>query len=173
MEHCKEKIADQQKRRMECEISEKHTRAVVASIKDSFLELLLKFREVDELAERPIMGKVFQDHGEINSETLADDVPSSVLLKLLQEALRVGLMASGQMTRELEQTLNEDQLDIKIPIQSPTSVGEANVNVEQSKRTPFPPCYVNLLANRGTGAITITANSPGQPTQIGKRRIVV
>lgn len=166
VEICKEKIGDQRKRQEECQNSENHSRSVCVSIKDGLIELLLKLREVDELTERPIMKRVFQEYAEITPETSGADISSSQLLKMLQEALRVGLMASGQMTRDVEQTALEDQLDMKIPIQSPSSVAEGNLNTELNKRTPFPPCYVNLMANRGTGAVT--ASSPGQPAAIGK-----
>lgn len=162
----KEKIAEQKRRQEECVEATRHTETVIASIKDNLVEMLLKLREVDELTERPIMKKVFQDYGEISAESNGEDIPSAQLLKMLQEALRVGLMASGQMTRELDQTMVDgDQLEIRIPLQSPSSVAEANLATELNKRTPFPPCYVNLLANRGTGAIT--ASSPGQPIAIG------
>lgn len=162
----KEKVNDQRKRKEECVKDTEHTHLVIASIKDNLLELLIKLREVDELTERPIMNKVFKDY----TDTLSmDHLSSTQMLKMLQEALRLGLMASGQMTKELEQSMvdaEEDQLEIRIPLQSPTSAAEGNINTEMSKRTVFPPCYVNLLANRGTGAIT--ASSPGQPNTIGE-----
>lgn len=166
----KEKINDQLGRQLDCTKDSQHTHLVIGTIKENLLELLIKLREVDELTERPIMIKVFKDY----TETLSmDDLPSSQMLKMLQEALRLGLMASGQMTRELEQSmveLEEDQLEIRIPLQSPTSGAEGNINTEFSKRAVFPPCYVNLLANRGTGAIT--ASSPGQPTPIAGKLLL-
>lgn len=166
----KEKINDQLGRQLDCTKDSQHTHLVIGTIKENLLELLIKLREVDELTERPIMIKVFKDY----TETLSmDDLPSSQMLKMLQEALRLGLMASGQMTRELEQSmveLEEDQLEIRIPLQSPTSAAEGNINTEFSKRAVFPPCYVNLLANRGTGAIT--ASSPGQPTPIAGKLLL-
>lgn len=161
---------DQRRRQEECTQEFEHTMIVIASIKDNLLELLQKLREVDEVTERPIMKMVFSAYTDPLS---LDHLPSSQMLKMLQDALRLGMMASGQMTKELEQPLVEvegedvDQLEIRIPLQSPTSaIAEGNVNTEFNKRAPFPPCYVNLLANRGTGAIT--ACSPGQPNVIGK-----
>lgn len=171
VEKYKEKISEQKKREEECLNNSTHTQLVILSIRDNLLELLVKLREVDDLAERPIMRKVFQDY----ADTLAmDDLPSTQMLKMLQESLRLGLMASGQMTKELEQNMaesDEDLLEIRIPLQSPTSAaGEANLNTECMKRASFPPCYVNLLANRGTGAVT--ASSPGQPTTMGKENVL-
>lgn len=169
----KEKIRDQRRRQEECTQEFEHTRIVIASINDNLLEMLQKLREVDEVTERPIMKKVFHDFTEPLS---MDGLTSTQMLKMLQDALRLGLMASGQMTKELEPTTtaetegneeDEDQLEISIPLQSPTSAAaEGNVNTEYAKKAAFPPCYVNLLANRGTGAIT--ACSPGQPNVIGK-----
>lgn len=166
---------DQRRRQEECTQEFEHTMIVIASIKDNLLELLQKLREVDEVTERPIMKMVFSAYTDPLS---LDHLPSSQMLKMLQDALRLGMMASGQMTKELEQPLVEvegedvDQLEIRIPLQSPTSaIAEGNVNTEFNKRAPFPPCYVNLLANRGTGAIT--ACSPGQPNVIGKELLKV
>ena len=163
VETFKEKIADQKKRKEQCTSESEHTQSVIRSIKDNLLELLLKLREVDELTERPIMKKVFLDC----SETM-EELSSPQMLKMLQEALRLGLMASGQMTKELELSLNEvdDPLAIRIPLQSPPPVAEGNM--EMMKRTAFPPCYVNLLANRGT----VTACSPGQPATMGEWQLI-
>lgn len=168
VETIKGKIDEQSQRREECAIQADHTRTVIGSIKDNLLDLLLKLREVDELTERPIMKKVFQEFGDI-SEVNIGNFSSSQLLKMLQEALRLGLMASGQMTKELEASIveMEEQLDIRIPLQSPSSAAEGQMNMDMIKRTAFPPCYVNLLANRGTGAVT--ACSPGQPNPTGKK----
>lgn len=166
VEGYKERVAEQRRRQEKCTNESKHTVMVIASIKDNLLELLLKLREVDELTERPIMKKVFEDYGDTMS---MEELSSGQMLKMLQEALRLGLMASGQMTKELEREMietEEDLLEISIPPQSPTSVGEGNVNnTECNKRTVFPTCYINLLANRGTGAVT--ACSPGQPNVAG------
>lgn len=115
------------------------------------------------------MKKVFLDY---EDTAVLERLSSSQMLKVLQDALRLGLMASGQMTREIEEHKiqiqgengEEDQIDIKLPLQSPPSVAAEANNTEFAKRVSFPQCYVNLLANRGT----VTASSPGQPNLMGE-----
>lgn len=170
VEKLKTKIQEQKQRQDDCESASEHTRKVIGSIKDHLLDLLLKLREIDELTERPIMGKVFQGY-EVGDLSLCE-IPSFQLLKMLQEALRLGLLASGQLNKEFQEEKDSktdegmiDEMDITIPLQSPPSAVEGPTGADILKPTSFPPCYINLMANRGTGAIT--ANSPGQANQTG------
>lgn len=165
MERFKSEINDQRIRRTDCDHDAEHSRAVIGSIKDNLLDLLLKLREIDELTERPIMRNVFQDHEDGDLGLL----PTGQLMRMLQEALKLGLMASGgQVTKEVDaaEVVVEDELDVRIPLQSPSSAVESAPGLDVHKKAPFPPCYTNLMANRGTGAVT--ANSPAQPIPTGE-----
>lgn len=167
VEKLKTQISDQNTREVACETASEHTRKVSGSIKDSLFELLLKLRDLDELTEQNVWRKTIEGIEDFDFFTAAS-IPSELLLKVLQESLKLvmKLHAGQEIDREMaEEKVEEGEEksieDLSIPLQSPLPPEE------KEKPAAFPACYANLFANRGTGGQT-TSISPGQAPQTSK-----
>ncbi|GAB0095923.1 Coiled-coil domain containing protein 151 [Sergentomyia squamirostris] len=172
VEKLKLEIADQNSREIVCDGAAEHTRKVSGSIKEALFELLMKLRDLDELTEQNVWRKTTENIENFDLFTAAS-IPSDLLLKVLQESLKLVMKLHGgqeiereiaeEKKREKEEEeeaehISESMEDLSIPIQSPVPPEE------KEKPAAFPSCYTNLFANRGTGGQT-TSISPGQATQ--------
>ncbi|KAG4068721.1 hypothetical protein HA402_002412 [Bradysia odoriphaga] len=158
VEQFKNTISEEQQREEQCMKSYAHTNYVISSIKSTLLDLVLKLQEVDEAID-PV-----QAGGNIDfqlEDLISGNIANDLLLRILEDKLRKGLISSGQV--EKETCLDEDDLAIKSPCPTPRTTSA----LDERERLPpqaFPTCYSNLMAGRTTTG-QISSASPGQANQ--------
>ncbi|XP_055685260.1 outer dynein arm-docking complex subunit 3 [Lutzomyia longipalpis] len=162
VEKLKTQIAEQNSREIACDSVSEHTRKVSGSIKEALFELLMKIRDMDEISEQNIWHRATENIEDFDLLTAAS-IPSDLLLKVLQESLRLVMKVHGgrEIDREAVEERAESEKsfeDLSIALHSPLPPEE------KERPAAFPACYTNLFANRGTGGQT-TSISPGQATQ--------
>ncbi|XP_035892257.1 coiled-coil domain-containing protein 151 [Anopheles stephensi] len=193
LEKIKNSIEEQKQRREECDKAIEYTRNVFDTIKDALIELLLKLREIEESLDTaspysrrtPLKPAELKD---ISSGKLAVEE----LGNLLEERIKLGLIASGQLAADVDSGLSEDEGEagqpavpaVPSPATPPTptvqqlspspggpasaagsSVLSTSSPAEDREKPPaYPPVYMNLIAGRTTTQISST--SPGQGTTV-------
>ena len=153
----------------EYEKSFEYTRNVVNTIKDSLIELLLTLKEIDEYElqtrRHNIMGKDLQD-------VISGNITMEELGLMLEEKIKIGMIASGQMASEIDSGVSEDEHEqesekIKgTELVIPYAASTVATPEDRERPPPFPPVYTNLIAGRAT--TQISSVSPGQGVTTGK-----
>ncbi|KFB52290.1 AGAP001018-PA-like protein [Anopheles sinensis] len=134
LEKIKNSIEEQKQRREECDKAIEYTRNVFDTIKDALIELLLKLREIEESLDTaspygrrtPLKPAELKD---ISSGKLAVEE----LGNLLEERIKLGLIASGQLTADVDSGLSEDEGETGSGAPSTSAAGPVTLS------TPSPP----------------------------------
>ncbi|EAT37842.1 AAEL010214-PA [Aedes aegypti] len=176
LEKIRNSIEEQKARREECEKAIDYTRNVFNTIKDSLVELLLALREIDDNLEVQFLTRTPTvpsekplDLDDISSENISTDD----LGNMLEEKIKLGMIASGQLATETDSGLSEEETEqqpslpprpsssaLQIPTASP-SVGTSSIQEDREKPPAYPPVYVNLIAGRTTAQISSASPGPG------------
>ncbi|XP_058063899.1 outer dynein arm-docking complex subunit 3 [Anopheles bellator] len=195
LEKIKNSIEEQKQRREECDKAIDYTTNVFDTIKDALIELLLKLREVEESLDA---GSPFGQRTALKSSELKEITSGKMSVEelggLLEERIKLGLIASGQLAADVDSSLSEDgdeepvgQSSAVAPLtvlQQGTPTGglavlpavssaaggsgsilsTASPAEDREKPPAYPPVYMNLMAGRSTAQIS--SASPGQGTTV-------
>ncbi|XP_061518998.1 outer dynein arm-docking complex subunit 3 [Anopheles gambiae] len=160
LEKIKNSIEEQKQRREECDKAIEYTRNVFDTIKDALIELLLKLREIEESLDTaspygrrtPLKPTELKD---ITSGKLAVEE----LGNLLEERIKLGLIASGQLTADADSGLSEDEGETDRPVPAGVTVSPTGT----STITPVPatPTALQQLSpGPGVAAAAAASTAP-------------
>ncbi|XP_065074952.1 outer dynein arm-docking complex subunit 3 [Ochlerotatus camptorhynchus] len=170
LEKIRNSIEEQKARREECEKAIDYTRNVFNTIKDSLVELLLSLREIDENLDAQFLRSRTPTKQVDLLDITSGNISMDDLGNMLEEKIKLGMIASGQLANDVDSGLSEDEAEppppprpasaLQIPVTSP-SVGTSSVQEEREKPPAYPPVYVNLIAGRTTAQISSASPGPG------------
>ncbi|KAL1395705.1 hypothetical protein pipiens_011055 [Culex pipiens pipiens] len=160
-------IEEQRARREECEKAIDYTRNVFNTIKDSLVELLLSLREIDENLDVQFIRRTPTKQPDLMDLSVGD-ISVDELGNILEEKIKLGMIASGQLANDIDSGLSEEESEaplrppsaLQIPASSP-SAGTSSVADDREKPPPLPPVYVNLIAGRTTAQVSSASPGPG------------
>ncbi|XP_058443406.1 outer dynein arm-docking complex subunit 3 [Malaya genurostris] len=166
LEKIRNSIEEQKVRRGGCEKAIDYTRNVFNTIKDALVELLITLREIDDN-----LGTEYMRWTPTKQADLMDLSPDSVSIddlgNMLEEKIKLGMIASGQLANEEDSGLSEEESEaprppsaLQVPASSP-SVGTSSVQDDREKPAAYPPVYVSLIAGRTTAQISSASPGPG------------
>lgn len=174
LEKVKKDIEEQKKRKKDYEREAERTNTVLQSIKDALVEMLLKLQEVDEMtAEIQAKRRAARPLGVPLPDLISGNVSTEQIVKLLEEKVKVGMIASGQLGDGIDSGLSEEEIDeleeVK-PIEQitddakhdevappPKSPSVTNFAIDE-KPAAYPQVYSSLITGRSTGLVSA---SPG------------
>lgn len=168
LEKIRNSIEEQKARREECEKAIDYTRNVFNTIKDSLVELLLSLREIDENLDAQFLRSRTPTKQVDLLDITSGNISMDDLGNMLEEKIKLGMIASGQLANDVDSGLSEDEAEppprpasaLQIPVTSP-SVGTSSVQEDREKPPAYPPVYVNLIAGRTTAQISSASPGPG------------
>lgn len=187
MERVKKDIEEQKKRRSDLEEQADRTMVVLQSIKEALVEMLLKLQEVDEVTtEIQAKGKAAKPPTSIQlPDLISGSMSTEQIVKLLEEKVKVGMIASGQILEgydsgmeeveevvELKTPLVEELLKIEeselLPIEeggeklpkSPSVLTDFGID---EKPASYPQVYSSLITGRSTGLVSSASPGAGGP----------
>ncbi|XP_035789301.1 coiled-coil domain-containing protein 151-like [Anopheles albimanus] len=193
LEKIKNSIEEQKQRREECEKAIDYTRNVFNTIKDALIELLLKLREIEESLDAAYGSRRVALKPPELKDIASGRMAVEELGSLLEERIKLGLIASGQLVVDLDSGLSEDDEDkggsgalsttsavstigqqqqLAPATTGPSPAGGTSSSVmstsspaeDREKPPAYPPVYMNLIAGRTTAQIS--SASPGQGTTV-------
>lgn len=177
LERVKKDIEEQKKRKKALELEAQRTNIVLQSIKDALVEMLLKLQEVDEMtAEIQAKRKAAKPATTVPlPDLVSGNISTEQIVKMLEEKVKVGLIASGQM-HGIDSGLSEDEEEIEVkPIEPareqqpepgeeaaprPRSPSVYNFAIEE-KPSAFPTVYSSLITGRSTGLVSASPGAGG------------
>jgi hypothetical protein len=169
---------------MMVEIEAERTNVVLKSIKDALVEMLMKIQEMDEFtAEIQSKRRITKN---LNFPPFDANLGTDQIVKLLQEKVKVGLIASGKIGDGVDSGLSEDEVDdVKVEASGDDSklteskaikkVGDSLEEDEQKrlktpsetnfaideKPPPYPQVYSSLITGRSTGLVSASPGAGG------------
>lgn len=187
LERVKKDIEEQKRRRSDLEVEAERTMVVLQSIKEALVEMLLKLQEVDEVTtEIQAKGKVTKPASSVQlPDLISGSMSTEQIVKLLEEKVKVGMIASGQTLEgydsgleDVEETvepkplLPEELLKIEeselLPIEegaekppkSPSVLTDFGID---EKPASYPQIYSSLITGRSTGLVSSASPGAGGP----------
>jgi hypothetical protein len=170
---------------MMVEVEAERTNVVLKSIKDALVEMLMKIQEMDEFtAEIQSKRRVTKN---LNFPPFDANLGTDQIVILLQEKVKVGLIASGKIGDGVDSGLSEDEVgDVKVESasgdESKLTESKAIRKVEDSleedeqrrmktpsetnfaideKPPPYPQVYSSLITGRSTGLVSASPGAGG------------
>lgn len=168
---------------MVVEIDAERTNVVLKSIKDALVEMLLKLQEMDEFtAEIQSKRRVAKN---LNLPAFDSNLGTDQIVKLLQEKVKVGLIAAGKIGDGIDSGLEDEDADGTVvapgdemkmtegrPIkkiedsQEDDGDGRLKTPSETSfaideKAPPYPQVYSSLITGRSTGLVSASPGAGG------------
>lgn len=172
----KKDIEEQKKRRKALETEANRTNIVLQSIKDALVEMLLKLQEVDEMtAEIRAKRKAAKPTTAPLPDLVSGNISTEQIVKMLEEKVKVGLIASGQM-HGIDSGLSEDEEEVEMKPIEPLKEEKVELSEEATPRpkTPsvfnfaidekpsaFPTVYSSLITGRSTGLVSASPGAGG------------
>lgn len=151
---------------------------VLQSIKEALVEMLLKVQEIDEMtADIQARRKLTRPIGFQLPDLVTGNVTTEQIVKTLEEKVKVGMIATGQLTEGVDTTLSEeDEIEEPKPAIMDRLMGareeddgEDYGKIAKSpsvlsfgideKPASYPQVYSSLIAGRSTGLVS--SASPG------------
>ena len=178
LERVKKDIEEQKKRKKDLETEAQRTNIVLQSIKDALVEMLLKLQEVDEMtAEIQAKRRAAKPLGVPLPDLISGNISTEQIVKMLEEKVKVGMIASGQMGVDIDSGLSEDEEVIEVkppepPLKDDTTTDQLDV-VErvkspsimsfaiEEKPAAFPQVYSSLITGRSTGLVSASPGAGG------------
>lgn len=176
LERVKKDIEEQKKRKRALETEAQRTNIVLQSIKDALVEMLLKLQEVDEMtAEIQAKRRAAKPTVVPLPDLVSGNISTEQIVNMLQEKVKVGLIASGQM-QGIDSGLSEDEEDIDIKPIEPTREEGVEPGEEaaprpkspsvfsfaiEEKPSAFPTVYSSLITGRSTGLVSASPGAGG------------
>lgn len=178
LERVKKDIEEQKKRKKDLETEAQRTNIVLQSIKDALVEMLLKLQEVDEMtAEIQARRRAARPLTVPLPDLVSGNISTEQIVKMLEEKVKVGMIASGQMGDGIDSGLSEDEEDAAIqPVEPPTKSEEPVQPSEMTERAPspsitsfaieekppaYPQVYSSLITGRSTGLVSASPGAGG------------
>lgn len=172
LEKVKKEIEDHKKRKRDYDREAAHTNTVLQSIKDALVEMLLKLQEVDEMTvEIHSKKKPMKPSSLPLPDLISGNISSEQLVRMLQEKVKIGMIAAGQLADNIDSGLSDEEIDDgeSNPL---TTATEQVIKSEDKIKTPsvasfammdekppsYPQVYSSLITGRSTGLISA---SPG------------
>ena len=164
------------------------TNIVLQSIKDALVDMLLKLQEVDDMtAEIQAKRRAIKPLSVPVPDLVSGNISTEQIVKMLEEKVKVGMIASGQLGEGIDSGLSEDEEEIVIkPIELPklegdevaaaaaaALEGETVEGVELTKSlsftsfaidekpTAYPQVYSSLITGRSTGLVSASPGAAG------------
>jgi hypothetical protein len=170
LEKVKKEIEEHKKRKKEFDKEAEHTKSVLGSIKDALIEMLLKLQEVEEHVEVQTKKKGKPEPKSDISDLISGNISSEQLVKTLEEKVKLGMIASGQLAADIDSGLSdEEETEPKSMIVGDQIVAEERIRTPSitsfamdEKPPPYPTVYSNLIAGRSTGLVSSASPGAGQ-----------
>lgn len=178
LERVKKDIEEEKTRRQSLDVEAERTMIVLQSIKEALVEMLLKLQELDEMtADIQTRRKLAKPLGFPLPDLVTGNITTEQIVKILEEKVKVGMIASGQLTDGVDTTLSEEEEieepkpaimdrlmgfkededgeEVKIIPKSPSVL---SFGIDE-KPAAYPQVYSSLIAGRSTGLVS--SASPG------------
>ena len=182
----KKNIEEQKVKRGELELEAERTTAVLQSIKDALIEMLLKLQELDEMtAEIQEKRKMSKPTALPLPDLVSENMSTEQIVKMLKEKVKVGMIASGQLLEghdsgvsDSEEVVSEAKPELPVDESAATLKSEKDEEDEESgeieklkksssvatnfaidDKPAFPQVYSSLITGRSTGLVS--SASPG------------
>lgn len=137
--------------------------------------MLLKLQEVDEMtAEIQARRRAAKPLSVPLPDLVSGNVPTELIVKMLEEKVKVGMIASGQLGDGADSGLSEDEeeiVEVVKPVEPPKEPVEGVERVVKSpsitsfaideKPTAYPQVYSSLIAGRNTGLVSASPGAGG------------
>jgi hypothetical protein len=178
LERVKKDIEEQKARKSEVEAEAERTMVVLQSIKEALVEMLLKLQELDEMTAEIQMRRKLTKPSAVGlplPDLISNNITTEQIVKILEEKVKVGLIASGLLTEGVDTTISEEDVEeLKPPLlgRSIEDEGSEVVDVERAVKSPsvmsfgieekpaaYPQVYSSLITGRSTGLVS--SASPG------------
>lgn len=160
------------------DLEAQRTNIVLQSIKDALVEMLLKLQEVDEMtAEIQAKRRAAKPLTVPLPDLISGNISTEQIVRMLEEKVKVGMIASGQLEDGVDSGLSEDEDEIEIkpveppPVEETVELTEFIVErvkspsitnfVIDEKPTPYPQVYSSLIAGRSTGLVSASPGAGG------------
>lgn len=174
LERVKKDIEEQKRRKKDLEQEAQRTNIVLQSIKDALVEMLLKLQEVDEMtAEIQARRRAAKPLSVPLPDLVSGNISTEQIVKMLEEKVKVGMIASGQLGDGVDSGLSEDEeevVEIVKPVEPPKELTEAMERVKSPSITSFaidekpsayPQVYSSLITGRSTGLVSASPGAGG------------
>lgn len=174
----KKYIEEEKARKQNLDVEAERTMIVLQSIKEALVEMLLKLQELDEMtADIQARRKLARPLGFQLPDLVTGNITTEQIVKMLEEKVKVGMIASGQLTEGIDTTLSEEEeieepkpaimdriMDVKDDeegdeigkIAKSPSVLSFGID---DKPAAYPQVYSSLITGRSTGLVS--SASPG------------
>lgn len=151
------------------------TNIVLQSIKDALVEMLLKLQEVDEMTAEIQAKRKAARPQTMPLPDVSGNISTEQIVKMLEEKVKVGMIASGQMGDGIDSGLSEDEEDAEKPIgaqklEEPVQPTEKTERIAspsimsfaiEEKPAAFPQVYSSLITGRSTGLVSASPGAGG------------
>lgn len=176
LEKVKKDIEEQKRRKRDLESEAQRTNIVLQSIKDALVEMLLKLQEVDEMtAEIQAKRRAAKPLSVPLPDLISGNISTEQIVKMLEEKVKVGMIASGQLGDGFDSGLSEDEEEVEIkPIEIPKDEPVEPSEMTERPKTPsvmsftidekptaFPTVYSSLITGRSTGLVSASPGAGG------------
>lgn len=150
------------------------TNIVLQSIKDALVEMLLKLQEVDEMtAEIQAKRRAAKPLSAPLPDLISGNISTEQIVKMLEEKVKVGMIASGQLGDGFDSGLSEDEEEVEpvdLPIEEPAEPSEMTERPKtpsimsfaiDEKPSAYPTVYSSLITGRSTGLVSASPGAGG------------
>lgn len=175
----KKDIEEQRQRQKDLDAEAQRTNIVLQSIKDALVEMLLKLQEVDEMtAEIQARRRAAKPLSVPLPDLVSGNVPTEQIVKMLEEKVKVGMIAAGQLGADIDSGLSEEEEEAAAADRPVTAVEPAKEGLEllekvemvkspsmsfaiDEKPAPYPQVYSSLITGRSTGLVSASPGAGG------------
>lgn len=152
------------------------TNIVLQSIKDALVEMLLKLQEVDEMtAEIQAKRRAAKPLSVPLPDLISGNISTEQIVKMLEEKVKVGMIASGQLGDGFDSGLSEDEEEVEAKlIELPKEDLAEPSEMTERPKTPsvmsfaidekpsaYPTVYSSLITGRSTGLVSASPGAGG------------
>lgn len=170
------------------ETEAQRTNIVLQSIKDALVEMLLKLQEVDEMtAEIQAKRRAAKPLTVPLPDLISGNISTEQIVKMLEEKVKVGMIASGQLGDGFDSGLSEDEDEPPVkPIEPPKTESAELAEIAERVKSPsitsfaidekptaYPQVYSSLITGRSTGLVSASPGAGGGELSIFQMRINV
>lgn len=160
------------------DLEAQRTNIVLQSIKDALVEMLLKLQEVDDMtAEIQARRRAAKPLSVPLPDLVSGNISTEQIVKMLEEKVKVGMIASGQLGDGIDSGLSEDEEDVaEVKAIEPPKDETAEPALDEVERvkspsitsfaidekpTAYPQVYSSLITGRSTGLVSASPGAGG------------
>ncbi|EDS39466.1 conserved hypothetical protein [Culex quinquefasciatus] len=168
LEKLRNSIEEQRARREECEKASGYTLNVFNTIKDTLVELLIALIEMEENLGIQLMRRSPTKQAEMD-DISAGNISIDDLGNMLEEKIKLGMIASGQLANDADSGLSEDEGEaprpppsaLQVPAPSPSATVSSVAQDDRDKPAAYPPVYISLVTGRAAAQQSAASPGPG------------